>query len=309
MAARPLVVGLGANVGSREALLRAACELIARDESDRLVARSSLYDTAPLGPAQPRYLNAAVRVETARPLEAVLTSLGAVERALGRVREARWGPRTADLDLLWCRGERIASPTLTVPHEGLTARDFALRPLLEVAPEARDPRDGALLSAALAALAPDPTMRVRGFAAGFPCEPLRAARAGFATQAGDRADLLAAAAECLAAGLVDPAAVSPAEARDVAIAVPEGAGDDARMFAWLAAVDRWLGAERLALRRAVVFEDSAGTVRGRLFGERHDPSRHGPPGRRAAVARRGLEVGAGADGIWRAQVVLAAEGA
>ena len=98
MTHRSLVVGLGSNVGGRESLLRAACDLLARVEDVTLVARSQLYDTAPVGPAQPRYLNAAVLLRTALPLATVFEALVTIERSLARERTVRWGPRTLDLD-------------------------------------------------------------------------------------------------------------------------------------------------------------------------------------------------------------------
>ncbi|MFO0607183.1 MAG: 2-amino-4-hydroxy-6-hydroxymethyldihydropteridine diphosphokinase [Polyangiales bacterium] len=305
MPPQPLVVGLGSNVGSREALLRAACDLLGRADGLSLAARSSLYDTAPVGPAQPRYLNAAALVRSGRPPAEVFESLLAVERALGRVRTTRWGPRTADLDLLWCEGEAVSAPSLTVPHGELLHREFALRPLLEVAPGAVDPRDGAPLARALAALAPDPTLRAAPFEESFPCELLaHTADEGFVTLARDRADLLAAAAECVGSLIVDPRTVAPTRAVDVEVAVDDEAGDDGRMFAWLAEVLYHLDAGRLALRRAVVFEDGEGAVRGRLFGEDLDEARHGVRTALKAVTWHALEVGPLGDGTWRAQVVM-----
>ncbi len=97
-----------------------------------------------MGPPQPDYLNAAVRIAAPSDLEPVLAVLLAIERRAGRVRRAeeRWGSRTIDLDILWAEGVVLSSPTLTVPHPRLTERAFALCPLLEVAPFAVDPRTG-----------------------------------------------------------------------------------------------------------------------------------------------------------------------
>jgi 2-amino-4-hydroxy-6-hydroxymethyldihydropteridine diphosphokinase len=142
---RPLdiVVGLGSNLGDRLAHLRAAVSSIERGFEVR--ACSSVYETAPVGPPQPDYLNAAVRLWVMSTPETVLEALLAIERADGRVRTAdnRWGARTIDLDILWIAGLALSSPTLTVPHPRLTERAFALLPLLDVAPDAVDPRTGA----------------------------------------------------------------------------------------------------------------------------------------------------------------------
>jgi len=86
-------------------------------------------------------LNAAVAVEcTLSPL-ALLDALGHIEADLGRDRESevRWGPRTIDLDILWTSGPPIRDPRLVVPHPRLHERAFAVLPLLDVAPDARDP--------------------------------------------------------------------------------------------------------------------------------------------------------------------------
>jgi 2-amino-4-hydroxy-6-hydroxymethyldihydropteridine diphosphokinase len=305
MKQRSLVVGLGSNVGSREALVRAACDLLARVEGVTLVARSGLYDAAPVGPAQPRYLNAAAHLQTARPLGEVFEALVAIERSLARERRERWGPRTIDLDLLWSEGEVTATPALTVPHAELTRREFALRPLLELVPGAVDARDGAALALALDGLGRDATMSELPFAEAFPCEALsHTADEGFITLARDRADLFAAAAECLGALIVDPRSVEAARAVAVEVAVEEGAGDDERMFAWLAEVLYHLDAGRFALRRAVVFEDGETAVRGCLLGDDLDDTRQTVRTALKAMTWHALEVGPTAEGTWRAQVVV-----
>lgn len=129
-------VGLGSNLDEpRSQLSRAFHELDALPES-RLVARSGLYRSRPLGPQdQPDFFNAVAELATTLAPEALLDGLLEIERAHGRVRERRWGPRTLDLDLLVYGDARIASPRLTVPHPGLPERAFVLYPLAELAPE------------------------------------------------------------------------------------------------------------------------------------------------------------------------------
>ncbi|MFW5921591.1 MAG: 2-amino-4-hydroxy-6-hydroxymethyldihydropteridine diphosphokinase [Polyangiales bacterium] len=131
------VVGLGSNLGSREQLLRAALALLDDAGDVRVEAVSSVRETAPVGPPQPHFLNAAARVETRCDPGALLSHLLEVERRLGRIRRRRWGPRTIDLDLLWMDAPPVDRDELTVPHPRLTERQFALAPLLEVAPELR----------------------------------------------------------------------------------------------------------------------------------------------------------------------------
>lgn len=128
------IVGLGSNLGDRGGFLAQGVQRIAALPKLHLTALSRVYETEGLGPAQPRYLNAAVRVSTERNATELLRELLAIERALGRTRELRWGPRVLDLDILW-GSVTISSPELTVPHAELWQRTFALAPLLDVAPE------------------------------------------------------------------------------------------------------------------------------------------------------------------------------
>lgn len=131
------VVGLGSNLGSREALIRTAVGLLEARRSIAVRDFSSLYQTEPLGPPQGMFLNAAVRIDTDLTPQHLLSTLLRIERRLGRLRSegARWGPRPIDLDLLWMDGVNLETESLTVPHPQLTERLFALQPLLDVAPE------------------------------------------------------------------------------------------------------------------------------------------------------------------------------
>jgi len=138
-------VGLGANLGDREAAIRRAAELLG---AERL---STLRETEPWGYAdQPRFLNAVAELETEEEPRALLERLLAIERELGRVREGpRYGPRTIDLDLLLYGELQLDEPGITVPHPRLHERGFVLEPLVELAPELDVPGRGpvkALLS-------------------------------------------------------------------------------------------------------------------------------------------------------------------
>lgn len=133
-----IVVGLGSNLGSREQYLLAAERLLDGRDDVRVARRSRLYVTPPMGPPQPTYLNAALALETALHPSALLEVLLDVERALGRVRTERWGPRTLDLDVLFWSGGEVRTDALTVPHAGLAERAFAIAPLLDVAPALAD---------------------------------------------------------------------------------------------------------------------------------------------------------------------------
>jgi 2-amino-4-hydroxy-6-hydroxymethyldihydropteridine diphosphokinase len=132
-----VVVGVGSNLGAREAAVWGARALLDAREEIEVEAVSAIYETEPLGPPQPRYLNAAFRLRTDLSPPELLHVLLRTERRLGRHRDPdeRWGPRSADLDLLWDERGTFASPDLRVPHPELRNRSFALAPLLDVAPE------------------------------------------------------------------------------------------------------------------------------------------------------------------------------
>lgn len=138
-----VVLGLGANLGDRGATIAKAIDELASWSDVTLVARSPLYVTPPAGgPPQPDYWNGAVLILTSNDLRSLLERTLDLERSLGRIRPdpIRWGPRTIDIDVLWVEGQVIDEVGLTVPHPRLGERVFALRPLLDVAPEAKDPR-------------------------------------------------------------------------------------------------------------------------------------------------------------------------
>jgi 2-amino-4-hydroxy-6-hydroxymethyldihydropteridine diphosphokinase len=134
------VVGFGANLGDRLATMRAAAVELRR--VSRVEATSRVWATAPVGPPQPEFLNAAALVAYEGSPEGLLAELQAIEAKLGRVRRDRWGPRVIDLDLLWAEGVATDTSALTLPHPRLRERAFALVPLLELVPDARDPHTG-----------------------------------------------------------------------------------------------------------------------------------------------------------------------
>jgi 2-amino-4-hydroxy-6-hydroxymethyldihydropteridine diphosphokinase len=140
-------VGLGANLGDREATIRRAVELLGARDGIELLAVSTLRETDPVGVEdQPRFLNGAAAIETTLGPGELLGVLLGVERVLGRVRDGvRFGPRTIDLDLLLYGDETLDDPGLTVPHPRLHERRFALEPLAELAPGLVIPGHGRVL--------------------------------------------------------------------------------------------------------------------------------------------------------------------
>ena len=126
-------VALGSNLGARASLLAAARAALSLLPESRLVAASLVEETAPMGSvAQGPYLNQMVVLATNLPPLALLEGLHGIERALGRVRAERWGPRTIDLDLVRYADVRVDTPALTLPHPGIAARDFWQRGLAEL---------------------------------------------------------------------------------------------------------------------------------------------------------------------------------
>jgi 2-amino-4-hydroxy-6-hydroxymethyldihydropteridine diphosphokinase len=135
-------IGLGSNLGDREATLREALRRLDAVEGIAVVAVSSFRETDPVGKVdQPRFVNAAAKLETSLAPRELLDRLLEAERALGRDRtkEERWGPRTLDLDLLLYEDVTIDEPGLEVPHPRLAERAFVLEPLLELDPDLRLP--------------------------------------------------------------------------------------------------------------------------------------------------------------------------
>ncbi|CAM3951336.1 MULTISPECIES: 2-amino-4-hydroxy-6-hydroxymethyldihydropteridine diphosphokinase [Corallococcus] len=150
-------VGLGSNEGDRESHLVAALAAMSCIDAVSVLGCSSLYDSAPVGPAQPRFLNAVVALECDLTPQRLLCILQRIEQDLGRRRMQRWGPRTIDLDiLLWDEEDHsvVADANLQVPHLELHKRRFALEPLAELAPDARHPVLGVTVQELLAKLAP-----------------------------------------------------------------------------------------------------------------------------------------------------------
>jgi 2-amino-4-hydroxy-6-hydroxymethyldihydropteridine diphosphokinase len=135
-----VIVGVGSNLGAREASIRCARDLLDAREGIEVREVSKIYETEPVGPPQPRYLNAAFRLETTLGAPEVLRALLRTERRLGRNRrtDQRWGPRSLDLDLLWDERGPAELADLRVPHPELSNRAFAVAPLLDVVPTLGD---------------------------------------------------------------------------------------------------------------------------------------------------------------------------
>ena len=136
VAVRRAYLGIGTNLGDRQAHLQAAVDGLAATEGIRVVAVSPVYETSPVGgPEQPDYLNAVVAVDTGFTPHELLGVAQRLEAEAQRVRAVRWGPRTLDVDVLLVGDERVDTPDLVVPHPRMTERAFVLVPLADLDPE------------------------------------------------------------------------------------------------------------------------------------------------------------------------------
>jgi 2-amino-4-hydroxy-6-hydroxymethyldihydropteridine diphosphokinase len=146
----PAYVALGSNLDDPRAQVERAFAALESLRGSRLVARSSLYRSAPFGPvAQPDFFNAVAGMLTTLEAREMLEELKSLEQGLGREHPVvRWGPRRIDLDLLVHGAASIDAPGLTLPHPGIAERPFVLVPLAEVAPDLEVPGLGRVRSLA-----------------------------------------------------------------------------------------------------------------------------------------------------------------
>lgn len=153
---RGVYVGLGSNLGDREANIQQALEKLASHPQIVVLRTSPLYETAPVGMTdQGWFLDAVAELATNLGPRELLEELLRTEAALGRVRTVRWGPRTIDLDLLLYQDQRLDEPGLEVPHPRLEERIFVIKPLADLEPNLRLP-SGMTVEERLAALPSGP---------------------------------------------------------------------------------------------------------------------------------------------------------
>jgi 2-amino-4-hydroxy-6-hydroxymethyldihydropteridine diphosphokinase len=129
------LIGLGSNIGDKQANIARAVALLTEKGDIRLVAASRFYRTAPWGGVdQDWFVNACIAVATSLSPRELLARCLAVETELKRVRKERWGPRVIDVDVLTYRDVACDEPDLTLPHPRITERAFVLVPLMDIAP-------------------------------------------------------------------------------------------------------------------------------------------------------------------------------
>ena len=142
---RPAYVAVGGNLGAPRDRVTDALARLTALQSTRVEAVSRLYLSHPMGPQdQPYFVNAAAGLLTRLGARPLLDSLLRIEQDMGRDRRERWGPRIIDLDLVWIAGEPIDVPGLTLPHPGVSARNFVLYPLRDIAPTLSIPGHGSV---------------------------------------------------------------------------------------------------------------------------------------------------------------------
>jgi len=140
---RPAYVAIGSNLQSPRDRVLEAMTQIAALSTVRTLLGSRLYLSRPMGPQdQPDFVNAAAGFLTTLSPRELLTELLEIERRMGRNRQERWGPRVIDLDLIWMLDAVVAEPGLTVPHPGVSIRNFVLYPLADIAPTIKIPGMG-----------------------------------------------------------------------------------------------------------------------------------------------------------------------
>jgi 2-amino-4-hydroxy-6-hydroxymethyldihydropteridine diphosphokinase len=130
-------IGLGSNLSKPIEQVKKAIIEIEKIAQSQILAVSSLYLSKPMGPQdQDDYINAVLALETSLPASELLNALQAIENKAGRVRkDNRWGARILDLDMILFGNEVINTDRLTIPHYGMTEREFVLLPLVEIAPD------------------------------------------------------------------------------------------------------------------------------------------------------------------------------
>lgn len=139
-------IGLGSNLHDPAQQVIDGINALAQLPQTQLLAVSSLYASAPIGPQdQPPFINAVALIQTTQAPIALLDALQALEQDAGRVRTRHWGERTLDLDILLFGEQTIEHPRLKVPHPFMRERRFVLEPLLEIAPNIHLPSGAPLV--------------------------------------------------------------------------------------------------------------------------------------------------------------------
>lgn len=126
-------LSLGSNIGNRQEYIESAIELVGKREGIKILKKSGLYETSPVGYVeQDLFLNAVIKIETDFSEREILKIINKIENELDRKREIRWGPRTIDIDILIFSDKKINETDLIIPHKEMLNRLFVLVPLIEI---------------------------------------------------------------------------------------------------------------------------------------------------------------------------------
>ena len=126
-------LSLGSNIGNRQEYIESAIELVGKREGIKILKKSGLYETSPVGYVeQDLFLNAVIKIETDFSAREILKIINKIENELDRKREIRWGPRTIDIDILIFSDKKINETDLIIPHKEMLNRLFVLVPLIEI---------------------------------------------------------------------------------------------------------------------------------------------------------------------------------
>jgi 2-amino-4-hydroxy-6-hydroxymethyldihydropteridine diphosphokinase len=155
-------IGIGSNQADPVKQAQQAIKALKTLPDTQFISCSSLYSSSPMGPQdQPDYINAVAQIETQLPALVLLDNLQQIELSQGRIRkDNRWGPRTLDLDIILYDNQEINNTRLTIPHYGMTVREFVLYPLQEIAAQLILP-DGTPLSQLIEACDKNGLQRVK----------------------------------------------------------------------------------------------------------------------------------------------------
>ncbi len=143
---RAAYAAIGSNLNNPREQVLEAFNRLSRVRAVHSVLTSRLYRSAPMGPQdQPEFINAVAGFVTCLNPREMLDALLEIERSMGRNRGERWGPRIIDLDLIWMVGSFTEQPGLSLPHPGVSSRNFVLYPLADIAPLLKIPGHGVVL--------------------------------------------------------------------------------------------------------------------------------------------------------------------
>ncbi|MCM8798482.1 MAG: 2-amino-4-hydroxy-6-hydroxymethyldihydropteridine diphosphokinase [Candidatus Omnitrophica bacterium] len=132
-------IGIGSNLGNRRENIKRVIEILKKDKKVKLLKKSKIYETDPIGPPQRKFLNGVFKIKTEYSPFELLQKMKEIEALLGRKKTLRWGPRTIDLDILFYDKLILRTKDLTIPHPEIPKRIFVLKPLSEISPFLKHP--------------------------------------------------------------------------------------------------------------------------------------------------------------------------